>query len=81
MPRHIPTLDDNEYAAFVACDSTSDGRYIGRLKVIRKSDKRILFPFDGAPVIGPFEEQDDARRAATDLARRLIEADRAMPEP
>ncbi|WP_323050533.1 DUF6723 family protein [Caballeronia mineralivorans] len=28
--------------------------YIGSLKVVRKTDGRLLLPFAGAPVVGPF---------------------------
>ncbi|WP_435302626.1 DUF6723 family protein [Paraburkholderia strydomiana] len=29
---------------------------MGELKVVRISDDRLLYPFDGAPTIGPFED-------------------------
>jgi hypothetical protein len=80
MPRHTPTLDDDEYSVFVAGHRTSDGRFTGALKVVRKADKRLLFPFDGAPVIGPYRNADEARRAAVEVGKRVVTADRAAPE-
>jgi hypothetical protein len=55
--------------------------HIGTLKVVRKRDKRVLYPFDGCASIGPYESSDDARRAAETLGQRIVEADIANPEP
>src|SRR5580698_654486 len=81
MARHKADVADDEFEIFASYHSTGDGRYIGGLKVIRKADRRILFPFDGAPQIGPYDSADEARRAAVEYGRSIVAADRAAPEP
>jgi len=81
MARHKADVADDEFEIFASYHSTGDGRYIGGLKVIRKVDRRILFPFEGAPQIGPYDSADDARRAAVEYGRSIVAADRAAPEP
>ncbi|CAM2158245.1 conserved protein of unknown function (plasmid) [Pararobbsia alpina] len=56
-------------------------RFFGMLKVTRKSDKRKLFPFDGAPLIGPFSTGYEAREAAADMGERIVGMDMVSPEP
>lgn len=56
------------------------GRFIGSLKVVRKTDSRLLFPFDGAPTIGPFDDKNEALRAAATLGNKIVESDIANPE-
>jgi hypothetical protein len=80
MARHKADVADGEFEIFASYHSTGDGRYIGGLKVIRKADRRILFPFEGAPQIGPYESADEARRAAVEYGRAIVAADRAAPE-
>ncbi|OTP78072.1 hypothetical protein PAMC26577_05435 [Caballeronia sordidicola] len=53
---------------------------MGSLKVVRKTDSRLLFPFEGAPAIGPFDDKEQALRAATALGMQIVEADIANPE-
>ena len=57
------------------------GRFVGSLKVVRKTDNRLLFPFDGAPTIGPFSHKEEALRASEALGFRIVEGDIANPEP
>lgn len=70
--------DFDIYASYVV---NATGMHIGTLKVVRKRDKRVLYPFDGCETIGPFESSEDARRAAEALGTRIVEADIANPEP
>jgi hypothetical protein len=56
------------------------GRFVGALKVVRKTDSRLLFPFDGAPTIGPFDDKEEALRAAVALGDEIVDADIANPE-
>ncbi|MDH6153094.1 MULTISPECIES: DUF6723 family protein [Paraburkholderia] len=80
MARHKADVADDDFEIFASYHGTGDGRYIGGLKVVRKADKRILFPFEGAPQIGPYATADEARRAAIAYGRQLVAADRAAPE-
>jgi hypothetical protein len=81
MARHKADLADDEFEIYASYHSTGDGRYIGDLKVIRKADRRVLFPFEGAPQIGPHASAHEARRAAVEYGRVIVAADRAAPEP
>ena len=56
------------------------GRFVGTLKVVRKTDGRLLFPFDGAPTLGPYDTKEAALLAATALGAKLVEADLENPE-
>jgi hypothetical protein len=56
------------------------GRFIGTLKVLRKTDSRLLFPYDGAPTIGPYDTKEAAILAATMPGTKLVEADLENPE-
>ncbi|SDR54167.1 hypothetical protein SAMN05443245_7367 [Paraburkholderia fungorum] len=72
------TADD--YFVSIASKSVQKGRYYGTLSVVRKTDGRILYPFDGAPDLGPFPTFVEARDAAQVWASRLISADLLNPE-
>jgi hypothetical protein len=54
--------------------------HIGSLKVVRKTDGRLLFPFAGAPVIGPFATALEARSAATIYGAQIVADDIKNPE-
>jgi hypothetical protein len=45
------------------------GQFYGTLKVVRLTDKRVLFPFEGCPEIGLFPD----RQAAVDAAQQYGE--------
>lgn len=57
-----------------------DGRFIGVLKVIRNADRRVIFPFPGAPEIGPFATIEKARAAALEYGHKVVADDRRNPE-
>lgn len=57
------------------------GVFYGDVKVMRRSDGRKLYPFDGAPTLGPFDGKEAARDAAISAARKVIADDIANPEP
>lgn len=80
MARHTPIEADEAFALYAGYHSTPAGRYVGWLRVVRKADGRVLFPFDGAPELGPYDAPDAARRAAIEYGREIIAADRASPE-
>ncbi|MDR7008950.1 hypothetical protein J2W46_005879 [Paraburkholderia strydomiana] len=68
------------YRIYATCRRTSTGAYVGELKVVRTSDDRLLYPFDGAPTIGPFEEASAAREAASSKGQEVVKADLHNPE-
>jgi hypothetical protein len=53
---------------------------MGELKVVRTLDDRLLFPFDGAPAIGPFRDAAAARDAAMSKGQEIVAVDVANPE-
>lgn len=59
--------------------STASG-FFGTLKVVRKTDGRLLFPFDGADNIGPFATKAAAVAAALERGDQVVEGDLARPE-
>ena len=50
-----------DFAIYASYQINAGGLFVGTLKVIRKTDGRMLFPFQGAPVLGweRFEKIDD----------------------
>ncbi|WP_256701269.1 DUF6723 family protein [Caballeronia sordidicola] len=74
------TLCHDDFAIF-ATYRLIHGRFIGSLKVVRKTDNRLLFPFEGAPTIGPFDHKEEALRASETLGIQIVEGDIANPEP
>jgi len=53
---------------------------IGSVKVVRKTDGRLLFPCPGAPVIGLFATALEARSAATIYGAQIVADDIKNPE-
>ena len=56
------------------------GQYRGTLKVVRTIDRKLLFPFPGCSVIGPFRSGPEARAASEALGAEIVAADIAVPE-
>jgi hypothetical protein len=84
MPKSSPLSEGSVYEGFDIYASdvvNATGLHVGTLKVVRKRDKRVLYPFDGCETIGPYESSEDARKAAQALGQKLVEADIANPEP
>ena len=70
---------EDDYAVY-ASYRPSSGRFVGTLKVVRLTDARLLYPFDGAEEIGPFESQNEAREAAVKRGTEIVRADLRCPE-
>jgi hypothetical protein len=73
------TVDD--YLIYVTAQRLPDGRFLGDLSLVRTTDGRQLYPFDGASAIGPFTTVEQAREAAVAHGKMLAEADIQSPEP
>jgi len=69
-----------DYIVHVTAKLMAADRYFGELSLVRLTDGRRLYPFDGAPPIGPFRSFEAARAAATAHATKLIEDDIRNPE-
>ena len=48
---------------------------------MRTTDDRLIFPYDGAPMIGPFDTALEAREAAARKGAEVVAADLLNPEP
>nr|WP_323072861.1 DUF6723 family protein [Mycetohabitans endofungorum] len=68
------------FKVLVTAKPGMDGRFIGVLKVVRQADRRVIFPFPGAPEIGPFDTIEQARTAALEYGRKVVADDRRNPE-
>ncbi|SAK86052.1 hypothetical protein AWB76_06764 [Caballeronia temeraria] len=69
-----------DYRVYASYRPGTTGRFMGTLKVVRVTDGRLLFPFDGAEEIGPFETKEAARDAASRRGMEIVEADLHSPE-
>jgi hypothetical protein len=77
-PAAVVSRDD--FSIYVTARRSADGRFYADLLVSRKLDGRRLFPFDGAPQMGPFSSIEEARLAAEEYGARIVAADMACPE-
>jgi hypothetical protein len=71
---------EDDFAVYVSYRIAGGGSFFGTLKVIRKTDGRLIFPFDGAPTLGPYSTKEDALEAATTLGTQIVEGDLKNPE-
>ena len=83
MSRFIPSVPGKTESDFeVNAGSKLAGyrRFFGVLRVVRKTDGRLLFPFDGAPDLGPYSTKEEALAAAQVYGEHIVEHDLARPE-
>jgi hypothetical protein len=71
---------ERDYRIYAGYHRTCSGDFMGELKVVRTTDGKILFPFDGAPEIGPFQSAAEAREAARSKGDETVAADLSNPE-
>jgi|HubBroStandDraft_6_1064221.scaffolds.fasta_scaffold2856141_1 hypothetical protein len=69
-----------DFAIYASYQINAGGLFVGTLKVIRKTDGRMLFPFQGAPVLGPYPTRQEARDAAVIHGEQIVAIDIADPE-
>lgn len=75
----IPALTANQFA--ISTTNIERGKqFFGKLKVVRLTDKRVIYPYDGAEQIGPFTTREEALAAAQLLGEKLVESDLRNPE-
>lgn len=73
-------LSEEDFAIYASYRLGAGHAYFGTLKVVRRTDSRLLFPFDGAPTIGPFTTKEEAVLAAQERGREIALADLRSPE-
>ncbi|MBC8642901.1 hypothetical protein IAG25_39680 [Caballeronia sp. EK] len=71
--------NEEDYAIYASYRPHLKG-FIGVLKVVRLTDARLLYPFDGADEIGPFSTQAAARAAAVQRGGDIVHGDLRTPE-
>lgn len=69
-----------DFAIYASYQINAGGLFVGTLKVIRKTDGRMLFPFQGAPVLGPYPTRQEAREAAARHGEQIVQSDITNPE-
>ncbi len=76
----IPGQSEDDFAVDASARMRGYRRFFGTLRVVRKTDERVLFPFEGAPELGPYPTRDEALAAAQVYGEHIVEADLARPE-
>ncbi len=75
-----PGLNEDDYAVYASYRPHVSGGFVGTLKVVRLTDARLLYPFDGAEELGPFNSKDAAKNAAQTRGKQIVDADLKTPE-
>lgn len=75
----VAATSEEDFVVHTSYAGTS-GRFFGVLRVVRMTDGRTLFPFEGAPDIGPFQTILEATQAAKSFAERIVAGDMVKPE-
>lgn len=75
-----PGTREDDFQIYASYRGSNASGFFGTLKVVRKTDGRLLFPFDGAASIGPFPTKAAAVAAALDRGDAVVKGDLACPE-
>ncbi|HEY1999896.1 DUF6723 family protein [Paraburkholderia sp.] len=76
----VPARSEGDFHVSASSKLAGYRRFFGVLSVIRKTDGRQLFPFDGAPELGPYATKMEALAAAQVYGEHIVAADLANPE-
>jgi hypothetical protein len=74
-PRQLDVVSTAEDYRVNVSSFRAAGQFYARIRIERIADKRIIFPFDGSEVPGPFDSSDLAREAGVLRAHQLVEGD------
>ncbi len=75
-----PGASESDFQIYASYRGSAASGYYGTLKVVRKTDGRLLFPFEGADTLGPYASKSDAIEAAQRRGDEVVQADLARPE-
>ncbi|WP_341845309.1 DUF6723 family protein [Caballeronia temeraria] len=75
-----PRLTPDDFAIYASYRIGTATEYYGTLKVVRRTDTRLLYPFDGAPTLGPFISSEEAICATRNFGNAIVEGDLLRPE-
>jgi hypothetical protein len=76
----VPAKSESDFQISASSRLAGYRRFFGVLSVIRTTDGRRLFPFDGAPELGPYPTKVEALAAAQVYGEHIVAADLANPE-
>ncbi|SAK99886.1 hypothetical protein AWB80_07743 [Caballeronia pedi] len=76
----IPGSREEDYAVYASYRPSIGGRFVGTLKVVRRTDSRLLYPFEGSSEIGPYSSADEAVRGSQEQGEAIVRGDLAHPE-
>lgn len=76
----IPATSEDDFEILATSKLAGYRRFFGVLKVVRTTDGRVLFPFDGAPELGPYATKLEAIAAAQVYGEHIAASDLARPE-
>jgi hypothetical protein len=79
VPMPAGTVPRDNYQVAVSSRRTSSGT-IPTLKIVRLSDKRVIYPFTGCADMPLFEDAQSARLYAETYGWQLVDGDIAVPE-
>jgi hypothetical protein len=75
-----PGSTKDDFLIYASYRGTSGSGFFGTLKVVRKTDGKLLFPFEGADSIGPFASKAEAVQAAQERGEQVVSGDLERPE-
>ncbi len=75
-----PAASEDDFRIYASYRGSKTAGYLGTLKVVRVTDGRLLYPFDGADAIGLYSTKEEAIRAAQQRGEEIVSADLACPE-
>ncbi|WP_061132797.1 DUF6723 family protein [Caballeronia fortuita] len=70
----------DDYAIYASYRPHVGGVFVGTLKVVRQTDGRLLYPYDGAEQLGPCPSKDEATKLAVQRGDEIVRADLECPE-
>jgi hypothetical protein len=76
----VPAKSESDFEVSASTRLAGYRRFFGVLRVVRKTDGKVLFPFDGAAEIGPFATKIEALAGAQVHGEHIVGADLANPE-
>jgi hypothetical protein len=76
----VAGASEEDFDIFCTYHVNAGGQFNAALKVVRKTDGRLLYPYEGAGPIGPYPTQNEALSAARSRGRAIVLGDLARPE-
>lgn len=75
----IPAQSVDQFAVATGFFERSK-QFYGRLRIIRTTDRRLIYPYTGAEDLGPHRSAQEAIAAVQKLTEKIVAADLANPE-